>query len=216
MMNKFFFPLGVFIASFIFGFSILKISKNFPNIDRDPAAAQKGYDISNPLVATSVEAMKKRVLEGYKVIDSGSDKWIYLGHFLFTNPSLQRKYGCEVFDQVQVTFIADGEAHSGVSPTMVVKGECLSSQDITQIGPFKLPVQDVRKETPGDGDFQFRQGQNLNVSFKNISDQWPTTWVVVAIKLENTINRESLILLQQDIQRYSPYQPLVMRWPPSF
>jgi hypothetical protein len=193
-------------AFFIFGFYVSFHTKEFPfeptEFDgqiarRDPAAIKKVFDFSHLEGSALSYASKNRLLSGAKVITKNNGIGLELGHFVFRAEDGSKVFACDRYNQVTLVFQGDGSAASGQSPVMEVEGSCSLSADINSIAALIIPVQKILGEPVSDGDFDF-QDNKLRVRFGNVSDQWPTVWKLVGVKLFNTDAPDSGVAVTPD------------------
>lgn len=200
--------LAILVITFTCGYLITEFSPNFPRskylesesylsqngspsdseaktIHRDPAAIKRTYDFSNLEGSALDFATKQRLLEGVKLINDKKDIGVELGHFVIRGSGDEKLFACERYSKVILTFEGDGVAVGGELPKMEVEGACEISADINSISPVWIPVSQFLKETPADGEYDFKQGHVSRVRFYNISDSWPKVWVLRAVHLRD-------------------------------
>jgi hypothetical protein len=188
-------PFAIIFGMFLFfacGLVISWTSRNFPmaaaytietKSARDPAAIKKLYDFSN-LQGTALNfAAKQRLLDGAKVIHEQKDVGVELGHFVIRGEEGQKVFACQRYSQVVLSFEGEGVATGGELPKMEVEGKCEISSDINSIAAVWIPVSRILGETVADGEFDFREGHAAKLKFANVSDQWPTLWLLKSVKL---------------------------------
>ena len=195
------------IVFFLVGFSISFFSNHYQTdiamntmgrTQRDPAAIRKVYDFSNLDGSALSLASKQRILSGFESVRYGDSVGISLGHFVVRGPDGQKQFACRKYNKVILSFEGEGMAVGGEKPTMQVEGPCTEAEDINKIDPLVVPVAKIMSQPVADGEFDFRDNQNIKVRFSSVADQWPVQWVLTAVKLSNddadevTIEREEI------------------------
>lgn len=201
-MQKLIVSFGLFIFSFAVGFIFLNTNSDAPLIDRDPAAIKQNFDLSNLTGDSLQQAVKNRIVSGIELKKNTEGFGIGLGHFVFRGENGEKKTACQAYGKVHLTFIAEGVSVAGERPIMEIEGLCNNSQDLTRINPLFIPYEKIFSEKPGDGEFQFREGQPLLVRFSNLPEEWPKVWLLRSVKLENEHNNQNLTVENDDFARY--------------
>lgn len=210
-MQKMISAFCLFTVTFGVGFFLLNSRTDNTPANRDPAAIAKVYDFSDLHGEKLQEAVKQRLFTGFQLKKTDEGEGITLGHFLFVDSRGDKKAACQEFNKVTLNFEADDSSVSGEAPKMYIQGHCDSSSDLATINPLWIPVAKILGEKPGDGDFEFHQGSDIQVTFDNIPDEWPHTWILKSVKLINDKNSESLTVNQTEISRYLGHS-LVLKW----
>ena len=212
-MQKIFSVFCLFAVTFVAGYSYLNFTADMTDTanSRNPAAIAKVFDFSNLHGEKLQEAVKQRLLTGFQLNKGNEGEGITLGHFIFVDSKGEKRSACQEFNKVSLTFEAEGSGVSGEAPKMDIQGHCDSSADFATINPLWIPVAKILDEKPGDGDFDFHQGSGIQVTFNNIPDEWPRTWILKSVKLINDKNSESLTVSREEISRYLGHN-LVLQW----
>ncbi len=174
---------------------------------RDPAAIRKNYDFSELEGSALIAASKRRLLEEIKVFNEPESIGIELGHFVVKNEAGEKSFACQRYDQVVLTFEADGFAVNGERSKMEVYGPCEISADINRIAPIWIPVALLKKETPADGEIKYQDGQPVTLKFSHILNRWPNKWFLSSVRLVgdpqqaevNIGGREALTITQEPV-----------------
>ena len=90
---------------------------------------------------------------------------------------------------------------SGDSTVMEIEGRCEFSSDLAKINPLVVPFQKIIGEHPGDGEFKFNTNRPVVVRFSNLSDAWPTKWILKSVKLSSPQKTEMLTVDSSEISR---------------
>ncbi len=197
---KTFLSAFIFVAMFTSGFYFFNLHKDdFPSVGRDPAAVQGSYDLSNLSGETLAVAVRNRLLKGMDVQKTTELVSIEVGNFVFTTTQGTRKFACEEFDKIAVSFVAEGASVAGEKPFMTLKGKCQNDIDLSRILPMQVPLAVFAMETPADGEFQTSGPLSVEVSLKHMPDHWPKTWVLHSVELFKSQNTEKLVVNQSDV-----------------
>lgn len=150
---------------------------------RDPAAIKKVYDFSNLEGADLDLAMKKRLVGDVRVVPGDREVGLELGQSVVRSEDGGKQFVCQKYSQVVMFFEGEGMAIGGESPKMEVEGQCEVSNDINRISAIWIPVQRIRGEPVADGEFDYRDGKPVKIRFANVSDEWPSSWRLKAVRL---------------------------------
>lgn len=200
-MRKFYGVLGLFAVCFIGGYFAMFYTTDVNSVNRDPAAVRNNFDFSHLQGASLQEAVKQRLIAGFEVQKAEEGTGISLGHFAFTNDD-GKKLGCQEYETVTLRFEAEGVVVSGDSTVMEIEGRCEFSSDLAKINPLVVPFQKIMGEHPGDGEFKFNTSRPVVVRFTNLSDAWPTKWILKSVKLSGPQNNQGLTVDSSEISKY--------------
>lgn len=200
-MRKFYGVLGLFAVCFIGGYFAMFYTTDVYLRARDPAAVRNNFDFSHLHGESLQDAVKQRLIAGFQVqkVDEGTG--ISLGHFAFSNGE-GKKLGCQEYETVTMRFEAEGVVVSGESTVMEIEGRCEFSSDLAKINPLVVPFQKIMGEHPGDGEFKFNTSRPVVVRFTNLSDAWPTKWILKSVKLSGPQNTQGLTVDSEEISKY--------------
>jgi hypothetical protein len=163
-----------------------------------------------------LSAAKQRVLEDARVFEMGDDLGIELGHFFARNDEGDAKLACQYYDRVELVFVESGVTNSGVTPKMVVDGECsFDTQQVSRIKPLAIPVKRLMEsETPTNMSYDYLAKTPVKLTFKDfgLSQTWPTEWDLVSVRfyVEQMGGRE-LLITSEDINSIRT-SPFTMEW----
>lgn len=209
------FSLLALMAFFIIGLYIVGLSPNSKfelpgfhqsssTISRDPAAIRKNYDFSMLEGSALESASKQRLLSGAKIIELGEEIGVELGHFVVRGENGEKSFACQKYSQIALIFSGEGMAVNGELPTMEVEGNCEASADINSISPLMIPIAKILGETVAEGEFNFREGQNRTVKFSHVSDQWPRTWHLQAVRLYDKESGQEMKIAPAELRDFLP------------
>lgn len=208
-MRKFYGVLGLFAVCFVAGYFAMFYTTDVYQVARDPAAVRNTFDFSNLQGDTLQQAVKQRLIAGFEVHRDEEGTGISLGHFAFSNDG-SKKLACQEYETVTLRFEADGVMVSGDSTVMEIEGRCEFSSDLAKINPLVVPFQKITGEKPGDGEFKFNTNRPVVVRFSNLSDAWPTKWILKSVKLSNPTNSEGLTVDSSEISKYLGHPVVVI------
>jgi hypothetical protein len=216
---KHFVGVAVVFLFFIFGFTATYFANGFnvtfeqasKSPSRDPAAIRRVYDFSDLQGSALDSASKQRLISGALVVTDNSNIGIGLGHFVLRGQDGQKAFACQTYSKVVLTFEGDGMMVGGEKPQMEVEGACDVSADINSIAPLWIPVAKILGEAVADGEFDFREGKPVKIRFANVSDQWPTTWVLKSVRLVDPIKSASVIVEEKELRAIAP-KPLMINF----
>ncbi|PWU22371.1 MAG: hypothetical protein C5B49_00695 [Bdellovibrio sp.] len=212
---KFWISIGGVLCFFIIGLVISQSSTQFqetsvaiePHSVRDPAAIRKVYDFSSLEGSALSQASKQRIIAGFQVSKMGDNLGIGLGHFVVRGEDGEKQFACQKYHRVQLSFEGEGIAVAGLKPEMRIEGPCVEGEDINQISPLLVPVARILSQPVADGEFDFND-LHSRVRFSNVSDQWPLSWSLTAVKLINDDNEE--VLIEKDEIRAMMNRPMLL------
>ncbi len=203
--------LVLFIGCFVAGYLVIQTHSTDTSINRDPAAIGKVYDFSNLRGESLNTAVKQRLLAGFEIQKNQDEQGLSLGHFVYIDASGEKKFACQEFSKVVLTFVADGVAVAGHSTQMEVEGNCEFTNDVTKINPLWIPVTKILNEKVADGEFQFNGQSNVTLRFTNMPDEWPRTWLLQSVELKSRNAKESMIVESSDINQLLG-RPMVLKF----
>ena len=153
MAKKVTYIFALFCFCFVAGYSIIHYTTTDAyQISRDPAAIGRIYDYSKLNGEELRTAVKQRLLAGFEVDKRADEQGVSLGHFVFIDSNGDKKFACQEYNKIALTFLADGMAAAGEQPTMQVEGACEFSGEVSKINPLWIPVAKILNEKPADGD----------------------------------------------------------------
>ena len=175
---------------------------------REPSAIRPMYDFSNLEGSALHAASTQRLMSGFHVLHDKNNVGIELGHFVLRGPGGAKQFACDHFSKVTLTLQGEGMAVGGEKPEMQVAGPCEISSDINSMAPLWIPTDRILQEPVGEGEFEFNDHQQLRVSFKNVSDTWPTLWKVKSIRLSTKDAADGDVLVDEQDLNQSGTKPV--------
>jgi len=207
-----FFFIGVLISWNSSEFPMENTYSIVSKSSRDPAAIKKVYDFSHLEGSALNFAAKQRLLDGAKVIHDKKDVGVELGHFVIRGADGEKAFACQRYSKVILGFEGDGVAVGGELPKMEVEGSCEISTDINRIAAVWIPVSRIIGEPVADGEFDFREGHPAKLKFANVSDQWPTTWMLKSVKLVDPTGQNSEVAVPTEELKQILKKPLILQF----
>lgn len=198
-MKKLGMTFFLFVFSFGVGYSIMLHTSDWSPVNRDPAAVRQVYDFSSLSGSDLTAAMKKRLLSGSSIVHEKQSLGVELGHFAMAKITGEKTLACQEFQKVTLRFEAEGIATGGERPVMEVEGACEFSPDMTKINPIFIPVDKVLAEKPSDGEIQYREGHPVTLRFRNLTEEWPTRWLLTSVRLSNSGEQKELLIDSEEV-----------------
>lgn len=209
-MKKYISALALFAVTFSIGFSLYNSEESEYQSLRNPAAVQASYDFSHLSGPKLESALKDRILAGLHFEKRPENTKIQLGHFVFINDKGQRVFGCEQYQEVTLTFEAEGASVAGAKPRMEVRGVCHQSPDMTKISSLFIPVNQILSEIPTDSEFSFNDAGEVSIRFVNLADEWPRLWLLKQVQLSGPA--QSQLLIESDEVAQVLGHPVVLKF----
>lgn len=213
------YAIGSLVVFFVFGFYVSFFSREFAfeiadnstgSASRSPAAIKRSYDFSGYEGSALHLAMKNRLLSGAKVIYENNDVGVEFGHFVVKALDGNKEFACQRYGQIVLQFQGEGMSIAGEPSIMEVQGACEISSDVNSIAAIWIPVSRIRGEPVSDGEFDFREGRPVKVTFSNVSDQWPNLWMLKSVKLVDPSGKNSEVTIDsQELKSIEPKPFLV-------
>lgn len=201
----FLFFLGVGLASWA-------ISVFLVGPERNPAAVQEQNFFSFFNRESSLQtALHKDIVGSIQIAKSEKNFHISVRNFLVKS-QIQSMHLCEYFSSYTLTFEAEGIASSGARPTMLVTTPCQLSAKTRLPVPVIVPVEDIFKLSPSDTDISFEVNPTAAFSFRNVSDTWPSHWVLSKIKFEHSEHSSREVTIDRRQIYTHAKSPAIMEW----
>ncbi len=214
MYREFFkgFAVGILLVCVLFG--LYRGAQHVANEDnRTPAAIDKAriFDVSYLEGGALRSASAKQLLHA-EVLVSQNEIGVALGHFVAKSPSGDRRLLCDIYDQVELSFEADGMAINGERPRLIATGPCTASENLNKMNPIHIPFRDILSQKPGDGEYTFGSTPDHFFKAMNIGSQWPDQWILLEVKLINKSNPATFMQLdRKEVYSFSS-KPVVLNW----
>ena len=183
----------------------------FSSSSRIPAAIRHDMDFSQLEGSELVSASQKRLLTAARVILQDDQMGIELGHFVLRGESGRSQLACDYYDQVKLTFEAEGIADSGEKPLMEISGPCRPGTDMTRIEPIWIPVSRILSERVNNMDLTDDTG-NVSFHFSNMGGEWPGRWALKSARLLNSQESGKEITIEHSDLREILHHPFVLNW----
>lgn len=184
------------------------------NSVRNPAAINHKRILDfTPLTGTAlIDAAHKQLVKGAQTYARNGEFGISLGHFFMRGTDGEAHKVCDIYNQIDLQFDAEGMAVSGSRPLLNVSAACETSDDWARIRPIWIPVHRFAKEKPGDTEMTLNGQQTITLSLKNIDMSWPQHWVLTQVRVFSSSDPNSQIVIsRQELQQMLEY-PIIMSW----
>ena len=146
---------------------------------RDPAAVQnKIFDFrsSNP------DQVRQEISNRIKIQPVLEANNFVSKSLLFSGLTAQI---CKTHEKIELEFVADGVSVGGDQTKMIVTTQCSSGQNPLEVGAIKFPIQEIMNEKPRSAEFKF-SGYSGSYQFINVSDVWPSVWVLSSVRFKSS------------------------------
>lgn len=179
---------------------------------RNPAYVQKYAEFSELKGKAWNLLSRERLLAEAFPIREPDRTGLVFGHFI-TQDDLGKKYfACDLYNKIELTFVAEGITESGETTLMKVQAPCRAKADLNTLETVWIPQKEILSQTPSPSlKFDFAS-TDVHVSFTNLTSQWPRQWILEDIKLVQDLNViPSLDIDAQEITR-SAKSPMNLIW----
>jgi hypothetical protein len=149
---------------------------------RGPASVQRVYDYSSLQGDALKRAILNRVLSATRIVQAGNSRGVELGHFLLKGQNGVVD-GCAIYKDLELKFVAGDMAVSGEPPMLKMSGPCRTDKESLAILPLMFDYEPVLRTPASDKDLSEGPDKAIQLSFENISDNWPRVWVLHGIRL---------------------------------
>ncbi len=210
----FMFILGLWITqqtSYFPKESYLKEFLDKPS-SRDPAAIRRIYDFSGLEGLALEQAAKNRLISGFNITEEAGSFGLSLGHYALKGTNGRKTFACERYSRIILQFEGDSPVASGEKPSMEIEGKCeISPTDANLIAPLWVPARKILREPVADGEFDFREGRPIKITFSNLSDEWPKQWRLQGIQLNSSDASRSVVIADGEIRQLSE-DPIILKF----
>ncbi len=216
--SKFIFIAGVlFLGAILIGTQISMKSWNgmvywYPESERQPAAIKKVFDFSHLEGGALKLASHKRLLADANVIETDDSFGIDLGHFVIKGPDNLRRFACDIYNKVELTFESADMSVNGEPSIMKVSADCKVNKDMNRIQTLWIPMKQILEQKEGDLELQLISKEKILFTFSNIGDRWPRAWMLSHIKMYSELNTSRFLEVQQEEMRSILERPLTLVW----
>jgi hypothetical protein len=183
---------------FAVGFSIFFSISNNIAIQRDPASLNLKM---NTLAGLNRDQLQTEIAKKvrFTTLDNGKEKTVVLEGF---SSNL-----CKQFQNVELTFMAEGVSVAGEPTTMKINSPCEAAQDPAEMASIRIPVEKIMNEKPRDAEFSFL-GYNSKFTFSKSADEWPRTWVLTSFEFLSVTGSSKIVQLFDE----SRQNPIVLEF----
>lgn len=96
------------------------------------------------------------------------------GHFITQDAEGKKYFACDLYDKIQLSFIADGVVEGGEFTRMKVEAPCHASKDLNTLEPVWIPSPSSASEPSA-----------VKISYSNLPSEMPREWVLEEIQLSH-------------------------------
>ncbi|AGH94401.1 hypothetical protein [Pseudobdellovibrio exovorus] len=170
------------LLCFTFGLSLFFSIYQSPESRRVPASAQGPiYQLQN----MSAEEIQSQLRSKIRIRPTTAEG---IKTIAFADVSSNV---CKTYSNIEMEFYAEGVSVAGEPTTMTVTAGCNgASANVGELAALSFPVTRITSEKPRNKSFTFND-HNATVSFTNVADQWPTTWVLKQIRFQGEQGTEA-------------------------
>lgn len=191
---------------------VLTYEKDAP-VSRVPASIEPVFDFST-LEGKALNNKARERLLGSLEVNKSSDKntiVIEVGNFVLRNEQGDKDFACGYYDQVSLTFEAEGMAIDGERPKLTVQRSCEVGVNINQMVPIRIPLDKLLVEKPGETEFKFYdEGLPISIGLKHSPGTWPRNWTLVGLKLSHSKERSRQMTF--DFNEGNSRNTVAMEW----
>jgi hypothetical protein len=186
------------VLFFALGLSIFYSIANNSAVQRDPASL---HDKMNTLSGLDRGQLKAELERKIKItsVNNGKEKAVILEGF---SSNL-----CKTYQNVQLTFTAEGVSVGGEPTQMKIDSPCEAAQDPADMASIRIPVEKIMSSKPKDAEFSYL-GYNSKFTFSKSADEWPRIWVLSSFEFVSIGGKSKLVKLVDETRS----QPIVLEF----
>lgn len=158
---------------------------------RNPALVQKAAPFSELKgKAWNILSRDRLLAEAFPIKEPNRTGFVF-GHFITQDSDGKKYFACDLYNKIQLSFVAEGIMEGGEIAVMKVEAPCHASKDLNSLEPVWVPTPLVA----ADGE--------VKVSFVNLPTEMPTEWVLEEVQLSHDSNVGISV---------HPNRPMTIRW----
>lgn len=210
--------LALFVLFFIVGVGVSRNSWNgyvyvYVADQRSPSAIPRRHDLTRFVGPELTKRIHERLVGDARIQYRDGGLGIELGQFVTENKRQQKVFACAVYDTIQMRFVAEGVATSGKLPVMDVEGRCeVNTDQIKWIKPIWIPIKTVVGEAPANKQISFYDDEPVSLRFSNMSDYWPSQWVLDSVQLTSSDGKIEVVTIDRDRIRMAAPKSIILEW----
>lgn len=169
-----------------------------------------------PLEGLSFKVVStENLIKGAVVEKSERGIGIQLGNFLIRGFEGERKkFVCEIYDKVNVIFMANDMMVEGEPCLMIVESNCFSAEDPQYLIEMFIPFTEISREHPMARSWKVEDSEaSTSVTMKNIIDTWPREWVLYSINFIHSHDLKQRLSFNQEELRDLSRKSIEFSWP---
>lgn len=179
---------------------------------RNPAYVQKFAEFSELKgKAWNLLSRERLLAEAFPIKEADRTGFVF-GHFITQDEQGRKYFACDLYNKVELTFVAEGIMESGEFSLMKVQAPCHANADLNTLEPVWIPQKEILSKNPTPTlKFDF-PNLDVHISFTNLASQWPRQWVLQEVKLSQDLNViPALSIDAKEITR-SAKSPMNLTW----
>lgn len=139
---------------------------------RNPALVQKWTAYSELKgKAWNLLSRDRLLAEAFPIKEESRTGFVF-GHFITQDADGKKYFACDLYNKIQLTFVAEGVMEGGEFAKMKVEAPCHASKDLNTLEPVWIPAPSFNSEST-----------NVNVSYTNLPSEMPREWVLEEVQL---------------------------------
>ena len=159
---------------------------------RNPALVQKAQDFSQLKgKAWNLLSRDRLLAEAFSINEEKRTGFVF-GHFITQDGVGKKYFACDLYNKIQLSFVAEGVMEGGEFAKMKVEAPCHASKDLNTLEPVWIP-------TPSFG----LESSNVKVSFTNLPSEMPREWILEEVQLAH----DSIVGIS-----VRPIRPMSLKW----
>ncbi len=132
---------------------------------RNPALVQKSTAFSELKgKAWNLLSSDRLLAEAFPIKEAKRTGFVF-GHFITQDSDGKKYFACDLYNKIQLSFVAEGVMEGGEFATMKVEAPCHASKDLNTLEPVWIPSNDVK------------------VIYNNLPSEMPSEWVLEEVQL---------------------------------
>lgn len=180
---------------------------------RGPAAVNRALDLSHLDGMALSKRINERLIGDAHILNRNDSIGIELGQFVTEGRDGKKRLACSIYSKIEMIFIGEGIGEGGAQPHMVVAGPCnFSDKNISWMEPIWIPYKTILEDPPGNKEIRFYDSEPVELSFSNMTSEWPSLWVLKAIRLYSEKQPTHEIIVSHDEIRKAAPKSIVLQW----
>lgn len=177
---------------------------------RNPAHIQKFAEFTELKgKAWNILSRDRLMAEAFPIRETDRTGLVF-GHFIATDSAGKKFFACDLYNRIQLDFVAEGVMEHGEITRMRVEAPCRATKNLNMMEPVWIPHQLIlQNKTAPTLALDFPES-NLSVQFTNLTTDWPRQWVLQEVKLTESPER-TLHIDYREMSRTAK-SPIYLNW----